>query len=383
MKMKRKLELYIHIPFCIQKCNYCDFLSFSTNESERTQYVQALLKQIENQKVVAKEYIVTTIFIGGGTPSIIETMYLELIFTKLHEVFYICSDAEISIEMNPATATREKLQSYRDMGINRLSIGVQSTNETELKHLGRVHTYQDFKETFRQAREVGFANINIDLISAIPEQSVFSWQDSLRKVIKLQPEHISVYSLIIEEGTPFFEWYENTNTISNVPSLPKEEEMLQMDEVTAKEFGKSDYTRYEISNYAKKGYECKHNLGYWEREEYLGLGLGASSYIRGERLKNTMSMEEYLLDSQMLESKNVLTTREKMEEFFFLGLRKIQGISEMAFLNEFESTIDDIYESEISDLQEKGLLKRRNSRVYLTKRGLEVGNYVFEQFIQI
>ena len=381
MTTRSELELYIHIPFCVQKCNYCDFLSFSAQSEEMQEYVQALLRQIEYQKLEAKEYMVTTVFIGGGTPSLLSNKQMKDVFAKLHEVFHIMREAEITIEVNPGTVNEEKLHNYKALGINRLSIGLQSTHEVELKTLGRIHTYSEFMKTYAQAREAGFDNINIDLMSAIPGQSVASWQTNLKKVLKLEPEHISVYSLIIEEGTPFARWYQEEHLHSEYPPIPSEEVMLQMDDVTEKELKKQEYVRYEISNYAKKGYECRHNLGYWNRKEYLGLGLGAASYIENERFKNTSNMAKYIENPEALEEKQKLTRQEQMEEFCFLGLRKIEGIAEKDFQEQFQVSIEDVYAKELSELQEEGLLERKGSKISLTKRGLELGNYVFVKFV--
>ena len=383
MTTRKELELYIHIPFCVKKCNYCDFLSFFAGANEREQYVQALLQQIEKQKVVAQTYEVTTIFIGGGTPSLLEIEQMQRIFMKLHEIFRIRQEAEITIEINPATVTKRKMQSYRKMGINRLSIGLQSANEVELQLLGRIHTYQEFYSTFLQAREAEFTNINIDFISAIPGQSVASWKDNLEKVVSLEPEHISVYSLMIEEGTPFYEWY-GDNGMSppyGVAAIPSEDELLKMDELTESILAKHAYVRYEISNYAKKGYACAHNLGYWDRKEYMGLGLGAASYINGIRLKNTSNMSDYLKNAEAVEDRHVLSVEEQMEEFCFLGLRKMQGISEVEFQEQFGKSLQKVYAQEIEMLQKEGLLIQEQTRFHLTKRGAELGNYVFEQFI--
>jgi len=345
------------------------------------EYVQALLRQIEYQKLEAKEYMVTTVFIGGGTPSLLSNKQMKDVFAKLHEVFHIMREAEITIEVNPGTVNEEKLHNYKALGINRLSIGLQSTHEVELKTLGRIHTYSEFAKTYAQAREAGFDNINIDLMSAIPGQSVASWQTNLKKVLKLEPEHISVYSLIIEEGTPFARWYQEEHLHSEYPPIPSEEVMLQMDDVTEKELKKQEYVRYEISNYAKKGYECRHNLGYWNRKEYLGLGLGAASYIENERFKNTSNMAKYIENPEALEERQKLTRQEQMEEFCFLGLRKIEGIVEKDFQEQFQVSIQDVYAKELSELQEEGLLERNGSEISLTKRGLELGNYVFVKFV--
>ena len=380
--MKQELEVYIHIPFCIKKCHYCDFLSFSVDAEDMDKYVDALLKQIETQKVVAKEYEVTTIFIGGGTPSLLKEEQIQQIFYKLYEVFQIVEDAEITIEVNPGTSNQEKMKLYRKIGINRLSIGLQSTNEEELKTLGRIHTYDEFLITYQQARDAGFQNINIDLMSAIPGQQVLSWKANLEKVICLQPEHISSYSLIIEEGTLFYDWYEDEKETNKLPKLPSEEEILQIDEITKAYLKEQGYEQYEISNYAKQGYACKHNLGYWDRKEYIGLGLGASSYVKGRRYKNVTNRKRYLDNPQEIEEECILTLQEQKEEFCFLGLRKIEGISSEEFEKQFGISLEEEYGKEIKKLQNQGLLERKEEQIFLTERGLELGNYVFEKFIR-
>ena len=381
MKEMKELELYIHIPFCIQKCNYCDFLSFSAKPEEMAAYVKALLKQIASKAVVAQKYQVTTIFVGGGTPSILPNKEMEKIFNKLREVFCVINDAEITIEVNPGTTTQEKLRAYYQMGINRLSIGLQSTQDAELKALGRIHTYQEFLDTYEQARKIGFDNINIDLMSEIPGQNVFSWEESLKRVIKLAPEHISAYSLIIEEGTPFYQQYGKESGLSDLPLMPTEDEILAMDEMTKSMLKVHGYLRYEISNYAQIGYECKHNLGYWDRKEYLGLGLGASSYVNQERLKNISGMKEYIEEPERREEKKSLTKQEQMEEFCFLGLRKTKGVRIEDFKTQFGYSLQEIFGAEIEELNQAGLLKIENNRLFLTARGLELGNYVFAKFL--
>lgn len=271
----REISLYVHIPFCKSKCNYCDFLSFGGCEySKQKQYVSALCREIEAYRMVAKEYTVKTIFIGGGTPSYIDASLLEQVMRVIHRVFYVKQDAEITIEGNPDSLTRDKLAVYRKIGINRLSIGLQSTNDEMLQILGRVHNYDQFIAAYNSARQAGFNNINVDLMSGLPGESQESYIRTLAKVVELQPEHISAYSLTVEEGTPFSE----NETL--LEGLPSEEEDRQQYLKTKMLLKNSGYNRYEISNYAKKGFECRHNIVYWTGGEYLGVGLGASSYLR-------------------------------------------------------------------------------------------------------
>ena len=338
--MKRDLEIYIHIPFCIKKCAYCDFLSGPGNEEAIDRYVKALLDEIRgiSETDIPLSFFgdVTSVFFGGGTPSVLTGEQLKKIMDTLRTNFSVAADAEITIEANPGTVTKEKLSIYSEIGINRISFGLQSTNNEELKLLGRIHTYEEFLESYKMARECGFHNINVDLISAIPRQTVESWEQSLKEIVKLNPEHISAYSLIIEEGTLFAKVYgEGTSKEEELPTEDEERLMYQRTEEILNDAG---YHRYEISNYAKEGKECKHNLGYWERKDYLGLGLGASSLIDNVRFKNTDDMETYIRFAsnpfQMREDEEKLSKEAQMEEFVFLGLRKMKGIS----IKEFEVT---------------------------------------------
>lgn len=284
----RELEIYVHIPFCVKKCAYCDFLSALAGKTEQEAYVEALLKEIA--EFGQADYKVVSVFFGGGTPSILEAEQIGKILTLLKERFEFLEDVEISIECNPGTANQQKLEAYRAYGINRISFGLQSADNEELKLLGRIHTWEQFLETYQSAREAGFSNINVDLMSSLPGQSVDSWKATLEKVLALEPEHISAYSLIIEEGTPFYERYEADARLREegevpeyLPSEDAEREMYRLTEVMLQRAGMK---RYEISNYAKEGYECRHNVGYWTGTEYVGFGLGASSYLRKAEQEN-------------------------------------------------------------------------------------------------
>lgn len=381
--MKNELELYLHIPFCVRKCAYCDFLSSPENGETIENYVEALIREIKAYQALSLNDIVVTIFLGGGTPSVLEGNQMERIFEALHEVFEIAEDAEITVEANPGTVTQEKLSAYRKLGINRISFGLQSADNGELKLLGRIHTYEQFLESYEMARTAGFTNINIDLISAIPKQTVRSWEETLKRIIRLKPEHISAYSLIIEEGTSFAKLYGEGSPLER--DLPSEEEERLMYEKTEEILGENGYHRYEISNYAKEGMKCRHNLGYWERKNYLGLGLGASSLLDNRRYSNTENLREYTECAGQPEKirKNTehLTEEEQMEEFIFLGLRKMNGISEQAFWNCFQKTIWDCYGENIRKVMEKGLLKQREGCLSLTKKGIDVSNYVFAEIL--
>lgn len=382
IRSKKELELYIHIPFCVKKCAYCDFLSGPQDEETIEQYVISLLDEI-NAHGLKTSYEVTSIFLGGGTPSILCKSQMQRIFEVLKSSFTISQDAEITIEANPGTVTREKLETYRTCGINRISFGLQSSNNEELKLIGRIHTYEDFLESFRLARECGFDNINVDLISAIPKQTMTSWEETLKSVIKLNPEHISAYSLIVEEGTPFAKMY--GEGCPNEKDLPREEEERRIYYRTEELLKEAGYHRYEISNYAKEGKECRHNLGYWERKEYLGIGLGSASLIGNTRYSNTADLPRYIKcakePDKIKEDIQVLSTQEQMEEFMFLGLRKMEGIVEKEFNVSFGISIDEIYGIQLEKFLKEGLLKRKEGRIMLTRRGIDVSNYVFAEFM--
>ena len=388
---KTKLELYVHIPFCVKKCAYCDFLSAPADAQERTLYIDALTEEIRARKNDFNAYRVSTIFLGGGTPSILEGDDSARIFRALQENFDISDDAEITMEVNPGTVTEEKAASWRKSGVNRLSIGLQSADDRELKMLGRIHTYREFLDTWKIVREAGFENVNVDLISATPGQNLRSWSETLRKAADLGPEHISAYSLIIEEGTPFYERYgdgsgEDEDKGNHLPPLPDEDTEREMYKATEKILAEYGYHRYEISNYAKTGYECRHNLGYWERKEYLGLGLGASSLLSECRFHNTADMGKYLrlyenAGTDICEDIEHLSVEDQMEEFMFLGLRKTVGISVDDFRKAFGKEIREVYGEQMRKLEEQRLIEYSGNRVRLTERGTDISNYVFSEFM--
>ena len=384
-KSEKPLELYIHIPFCVKKCAYCDFLSFPLDtqncgqeKGQRSQYVTALKREIEMRAPKFKDYMVKTIFIGGGTPSVLQGSEIMGILQMLKTAFSIESTAEITIEANPDSVRFSDLQLWKEAGVNRLSLGLQSANDADLKRLGRLHTFQQFLEAFSKAKEAGFHNINVDLISAIPKQTLVSYEETLSKVVACRPTHISAYSLIIEEGTPFFEIY---NTPEKKADLVEEEIDRLMYQRTKEILKAAGYHRYEISNYALKGYPCRHNLGYWERVEYLGLGLGASSFIAERRFKNTEDMDAYLKGDFRVFAYQQSSKQERMEEYIFLGLRKTKGISFLDFQETFGSTIDQNFGATIQDLMEKKLLVKKGDSLFLSEHGLDISNYVFGRFI--
>ena len=371
--MKKDASLYIHIPFCVKKCNYCDFLSVAASKEQRISYLHSLCTQIKETDFNA--YKPYTIFFGGGTPSLLEPEELLLIKNALEEKYMWQGAEEITIECNPDSVTKEKLKTYRNIGVNRLSIGLQSTNSEELKILGRVHDYETFLRAYQMAREEGFDNINVDLMSAIPKQTLSSYLEGLKQILALNPEHISSYSLILEEGTRFYEKKEIRTM------LPDEEEERQMYHKTKELLEQNGYQRYEISNYAKPGKECRHNLVYWELGEYFGLGLGASSYVKEQRYKNSENFEEYEKHpSQKIELEEV-GKKQKMEEFMFLGLRKIKGISKKEFFHLFQVPIEEIYGEIIKKYEKTGFLLCGEDRIYFSEKGLDVSNQILSEFL--
>lgn len=384
MNVKKDLELYIHIPFCVSKCKYCDFLSAPATKEVQDTYMEALCKEIAGRSAEYREYRIVTVFIGGGTPTAVNPMWINRMLGLVRQEYNLDEDAEITMEMNPGTVSKESLLCYKDAGVNRLSMGLQSANNHELKMLGRIHTYEQFLESYVLAREVGFENINVDIMSALPEQSVESYLNTLEKVTGLTPppEHISAYSLIVEEGTPFYEAY-----TSGLLHLPTEEEERKMYELTGSFLKEKGYDRYEISNYAKNGRECKHNIGYWLRREYLGLGIGAASLVDNKRFSNVTDIEEYMKEPcKKYEEIHPLTIEEQIEETMFLGLRMIGGVSEEAFEKQFGIELVTLYKEVLNKHFENGLLQRecREGKMYicLTSKGLDVSNYVMADFLE-
>lgn len=384
-KEKKNLGIYLHIPFCMKKCHYCDFLSAPADENTKERYIEALKKEIFLYREDLKENIISTIFLGGGTPSLLKEKQIKEILDAIFETYFVQEGAEITIEANPETLTKEKLKIYKEAGINRLSIGLQSTEEEQLKRLGRIHTYEKFLESYTLAREVGFENINVDLMSALPFQTKEEWEETLRKIVNLnpKPEHISAYSLIIEEGTTFFK-------IKEQLSFPDEEEDRQMYWKTKEFLEREGYHRYEISNYALPEKESRHNQTYWTLGEYLGLGLGAASYWNGSRFKNTENLQEYFAffennmikePSELQKEVHILSKEEKMEEFMFLGLRRMKGISEKRFLNLFQKDIMEVYGEKIEKGVQIGVLWRKDGRIGLTERGIDISNMVLTEFL--
>lgn len=381
--------IYIHIPFCISKCIYCDFCSAPADDAVKERYVEALCREIEAAGAQAAENGdnrgISTIFFGGGTPSILTPQLSVRIMSAVRGAFTVAPDAEITVECNPGTLTDEKLETYRRMGVNRLSIGLQSPDNAELKALGRIHTYEQFEESYHAARRAGFDNINIDIMSAIPHQTVAGYEKNLKKIIELAPEHISAYSLIVEEGTPLYDMVER----SGGTLLPSEDEDREMYALTKKTLSDAGYSRYEISNYAKPGFECRHNMSYWRRTDYLGFGVAAASLLKksacypaSRRFTNTFDLTDYLKNPIGNHSEEQLLTQDdEMEEYMFLGLRMMQGISKEQFYRTFGRSFDEVYGDIAKKQQEQGLIKCDADRLRLTDIGIDISNTVMAEYI--
>nr|WP_243031439.1 MULTISPECIES: radical SAM family heme chaperone HemW [unclassified Clostridium] len=374
------MELYLHMPFCVRKCAYCDFLSFPSGAETQRMYAKRLMEDIDVMGKRYGEIPVETIFIGGGTPSVPDSGLIVEIMEHVRHAFHVADGAEISMEANPGTVTREKLTDYRKAGINRLSFGLQSANDRELKLLGRIHTWAEFLESFTLARECGFANLNIDLMSALPGQTCESWKETLSRVTDLDPEHISAYSLIIEEGTPFGERYGSEEGRKLLPDEDSEREMYHETKRFLKDCG---YERYEISNYAKPGRECRHNIGYWTGVPYLGLGLGASSYLDGCRFTVNPDMKQYLEEKPgMFADIEKLTKKDMEEEFFYVGLRMTAGVSLSEFERRFGISAKEVYPGLMETFVKEKAARFEGDRFVLTDYGLDVSNYIMAQFLQ-
>ena len=376
-----ELGIYIHIPFCKQKCFYCDFCSFANKNEMQGKYVETVINEIKN--ITHKEkYTVTTIYLGGGTPSILNPNYIKNILQEIKSSFEILDDAEITIEINPGTVNEEKLKKYKEYGINRLSIGLQSANDKILKKIGRIHDYKQFEETFFYARKCGFKNINVDLMIGLPTQAIEDVKQTLEKIIQKNPEHISVYSLIIEEGT-IIEKMINENKLQ----LPDEETERIMYWTVVNELKENGYNQYEISNFSKKTYESRHNTNCWKQKQYIGLGTSAHSYLNKKRYSNTNNIEEYIKNIQENNiSKNITIHEEQteestMNEYMLLGLRMIQGININEFKQKFKTDPTVKYKEILEKLQKENLIQITKTSIKLTKQGIDFGNIVWEEFI--
>lgn len=372
----KEIALYVHIPFCKQKCFYCDFPSYAGKEGLEEDYINALIKEID---IKCSDKVIKSLFIGGGTPSHLNESNLYKLLNRLNSLNYV-KNAERTIECNPGTLTESKLKIIKDCGMNRISMGLQTTDNSLLKKIGRIHTIEEFCENYKRARDFGFKNINIDIMFGLPNQSVSDYEKTLNDIIKLNPEHISCYSLIIEEGTPFYEMSKK-----GLINFPKEDDEREMYKLTKSILEKNGYHQYEISNYSKEGMECYHNKIYWKCEEYLGVGVSASSYVNGNRIKNIDSISEYI--ERICDGKEIYeeifknTEKEDMEEFMFLGLRMIKGINKDDFKKKFAKDIYDVYGKIIKDNIRKGLLKEEDKSIFLTDKGVEVSNWVMSEFM--
>ncbi|MFQ9822922.1 MAG: radical SAM family heme chaperone HemW [Clostridia bacterium] len=382
--MLNELGIYIHIPFCKQKCYYCDFVSYSNKCSEVKEYIESLKKEIEEFDF--SNYKVTSIYIGGGTPSYIDSIYIVEILSELKEKLK-CNliefkDIEITIEVNPGTVDTKKLNDYKKSGINRLSIGLQSTKNDILKKIGRIHTYQEFLEIYKLARETGFKNINIDLMIGIPGQKIGDLKNTLQDIIKLEPEHISVYSLIIEENTPIEKMLENGEI-----KLPDEDLERNMYWYVKNTLELNGYNHYEISNFAKLGKESRHNLNCWNQEEYIGFGVAAHSYLNGIRFSNTINVEEYIQHiennrkEENIQIEESQSLEDKKNEFMMLGFRKIQGVDIARFKEKFIDNPIFLYRENLNKLVEEGLIEVDLNHIKLTNKGIDLANLVFEEFV--
>ena len=382
--MAQTLGIYIHIPFCVRKCRYCDFLSAPSDEETRLRYTEALIREIRSWADVPGLPKVDTVFIGGGTPSVMDGVMLARIMEAVRATFRVRGDAEISMEMNPG-ACDDTVYEFISGYVNRVSIGLQSSVNGELRFLGRIHSKDDFLRTYRRVRRSGIKNVNIDLMSGIPWQTIATWRDSLNFAAGIGPEHISAYSLIIEEGTEFGRMKEKGQL-----TLPDEDTEREMYYTTLERLNFFGYGRYEISNYAKPGFECRHNVRYWVRKPYLGFGLGAASFYGHRRWRNTDDLEKYLGVDFEAEPGNwipaadeitPLTRQDEMEEFMFLGLRMIRGVSGDRFEDEFGVSLDSVYKAPLRRLERDGLISRGAGNVRLTARGIDVSNRVFAEFL--
>lgn len=377
---EKELSIYVHIPFCVQKCLYCDFLSSPASGEVRARYVDRLVREIREESASYVNYKVKSIFLGGGTPSVLEPIQITGIMNSLRENYSLEKECEITIEVNPGTCWAERADAWRNAGINRVSVGLQSLEDMELKALGRIHSADDFYETYEKLVKTGFNNINIDLMTAIPGQTMESCCKTLRAVTTLNPApaHISAYSLIIEEGTPFYE---------KTPVLPDEDTEREMYKITNDILFEAGYHRYEISNFARAGFECRHNKVYWQRGNYAGFGIGAASLVENVRFTNGRNLHKYLESGPVKEKRQELSREEQMEEFMFLGLRMTKGIKEREFQKLFGKTVDQVYPGIVDKHMKNGLLRRDfdllegEERIMLTDYGIDVSNVVMADFL--
>lgn len=372
----KKISLYIHIPFCKQRCFYCDFPTFAGKERFREEYIDALIKEIKEK---CSDYLIKTIFIGGGTPSYLEENELEKLLMAVSKL-NLLDKLEYSMECNPGTVNENKLKIMKKYGINRISFGLQSCNDNLLKKIGRIHTFKEFLENYNLARKVGFDNINVDLMYGLPNLNIQDWKNTLESICELKPEHISAYSLIIEEGTAFYKLYEKDKL-----ELPSEDEERVMDKITKDILKDNGYHQYEISNFALDGKECEHNKVYWSLEEYIGVGSASSSYMDGYRFANTSNINDYIEkisnNVSVVIDKYENSIEDEMEEFVFMGLRMVSGIDILKFEKKFGVDINSIYKEIIEKNIKDGLLVVQKNKMFLTAKGMELSNSVMSDFI--
>ena len=390
------LGLYVHIPFCVKKCKYCDFNSYKMDIDSKKRYIEDLKIEMElyssklykDDKYKNKECCslnkndkITSIFVGGGTPSILTSDEIREVFISIKEMFDIDENAEITIECNPGTLTLEKLKTMKEIGINRLSIGLQAIQEKHLNFIGRIHTYEEFEKNYKDALSVGFKNINIDLMYSLPNQTLCDWKETLEKVVHLNPTHISAYSLILEEGTELYNMYE-----SNKFELIDENVDIEMYEYTINYLKSKGYNQYEISNYSKEGYNCEHNILYWECEHYIGIGAGASGYINENRYNNVESLEDYHLSlvkrEKPIQKNEILSEKDMIEEKIFMGLRMNKGIKFEDFKKKFGIDFREKYNKQIEMLLARKLINQSFEGIQLTQKGREISNSVFIEFME-
>lgn len=379
-KQLENLSIYIHVPFCKKKCYYCDFSSYSGKENLIKEYIIALKEEIILYAEEIEKYNIQTIFLGGGTPSVLKSSQIEEIMDCIKENYNISKTAEISIELNPESMDIDKLKTYYNTGINRLSIGLQACQDHLLKKLGRLHNYEDYLKNLKCARDVGFTNISTDLMFALPGQKIEDWYETLENIINLEIPHISTYSLIIEEGTLFYQWEKS----GNISRLTEDLE-LRMYHDAIKYLKSKNYTHYEISNFAKPGFQSKHNKIYWQNLNYIGLGSGAHSYFKDQRFNNFVDIETYIhhinLNKKPIENIIDISRKDEISETMFLGLRMMEGISIDKFQKRFNESPFDIYEKQFLDLKKKGLLSWDEKHIYLTKKGIDLANIVFQEML--
>lgn len=379
-KAVRSLGVYIHYPFCVRKCAYCDFLSAPGDDAARKAYLEALIREIRGQKSLFEESVIRSVFIGGGTPSLMEPdEFAELASALRGTAGDWEADAEWTIEANPGTVTQDKARCWREQGVNRVSMGMQASQDRLLRRIGRIHVMEDVRQSVRILREAGFDNLNLDLMMGLPDQSREDWQETLREALALEPTHLSCYSLIVEDGTPLKNMVESGQML-----LPDEDTEREMYADTIRILDAAGYKQYEISNFAEPGRESRHNLSYWDLSEYIGLGLGASSYLDGRRIKNTSDLWQYIKEEhpeRLAVVEETLNRQDRMSEWMFLGLRKTAGVSDTDFKEMFGQSFDEIYPEQIAKLLWDGLLERKAGRLCLTRRGLDLANIVFEAFV--